>query len=135
MQPRKTRTRRPQLGAALAVALCLAGCGSGSEQQVAPQPKLPAPVASALASRSDEVAQTLAGRDHCRALSLAQQLQQETITAINTGRVPGAFQEQLGSTVGDLVSRFLVGRQDRFWELSLDLRVRLRGLAVAGLAV
>jgi len=105
VQPRKTRTRRPELGAALAVALCLAGCGSGSEQQVAPQPKLPAPVASALASRSDEVAQALAGRDHCRALSLAQQLQQETITAINTGRVPGAFQEQLGSTVGDLVSR------------------------------
>jgi len=93
------------LGAALAVALCLAGCGSGSERRAAPQPKLPAPVASALASRSDEVAQALAGGDHCRALALAQQLQQETIAAINAGRVPGAFQEQLGSTVGDLVSR------------------------------
>jgi hypothetical protein len=102
---RKTRTRRPELGAALAVALCLAGCGSGSEHRVAPQPKLPAPVASALASRSDEVAQALAVGDHCRALSLAQQLQQETIAAINTGRVPAAFQEHLGSTVGDLVSR------------------------------
>jgi hypothetical protein len=32
-------------------------------------------------------------------------LQQETIAAINAGRVPGAFQEQLSSTVGDLVSR------------------------------
>jgi hypothetical protein len=62
-------------------------------------------VASALASRSDEVAQALAGGDQCRALSLAQQLQQETISAINAGRVPGAFQEQLGSTVGDLLSR------------------------------
>jgi len=51
------------------------------------------------------VAQALAGGDDCRALSLAQQLQQETITAINAGRVPGAFQEHLGSTVGDLVSR------------------------------
>jgi hypothetical protein len=58
-----------------------------------------------LASRSDEVAQALAGGDHCRALSLAQQLQQETIAAINAGRIPGAFQEQLGSTVGDLLSR------------------------------
>jgi hypothetical protein len=58
-----------------------------------------------LASRSDEVAQALAGGDHCRALSLAQQLQQETIAAINAGRVPGAFQEQLGSAVGDLLSR------------------------------
>lgn len=105
MPRRKTRTRRPELGAALAVALCLAGCGSGSEHRVAPQPKLPAPVASALASRSDEVAQALAGGDHCRALSLARQLQQETIAAINSGRVPGAFQEQLASTVGDLVSR------------------------------
>ena len=105
MQRRKTRTKRPELGAALAAAFCLAGCGSGSEHRVAPQPKLPAPVASALASRSDEVAQALAGGDQCRALNLAQQLQQETISAINAGRVPGAFQEQLGSTVGDLLSR------------------------------
>jgi hypothetical protein len=38
-------------------------------------------------------------------LILAQQLQQQTVTAINAGRVPSAFQEQLGSTVTDLVSR------------------------------
>jgi hypothetical protein len=105
LQRRKTRTKRPELGAALAAALCLAGCGSGSEHRVAPQPKLPEPIASALASRSDEIAHALAGGDQCRALSLAQQLQQETISAINAGRVPGAFQEQLGSTVGDLLSR------------------------------
>jgi hypothetical protein len=105
LQRRKTRTKRPELGAALAVAFWLAGCGSGSEHRVAPQPKLPAPVASALASRSDEVAQALAGGNQCRALTLAQQLQQETIAAINAGRVSGAFQEQLGSTVGDLLSR------------------------------
>ena len=105
MQRRKTRTKRPELGAALAVAFWLAGCGSGSEHRVAPQPKLPAAVASALATRSDEVAQALVGGDQCLALSLAQQLQQETIAAINAGRVPGAFQEQLGSTVGDLLSR------------------------------
>jgi len=105
LQRRKTRTKRPELGAALLAAFCLAGCGSGSEHRVAPQPKLRAPVASALASRSDEVAQALAGGDQCRALSLAHRLQQETISAINAGRVPGAFQEQLGSTVGDLLSR------------------------------
>jgi hypothetical protein len=105
LQRRKTRTRRPELGAALAAAFCLAGCGSGSEHRVAPQPKLPAPVASALASRSDEIAQALARGDQCRALTLARQLQQETIAAINARRVPGALQEQLGSTVGDLVSR------------------------------
>jgi hypothetical protein len=105
LQRRKTRTKRPELSAALVAAFCLAGCGSGSEHRVAPQPQLPAPVASALASRSDEVAQALAGGDQCRALSLAQQLQQETIAAINARRVPRAFQEQLGSTVADLVSR------------------------------
>ena len=105
VQQRKIRTKGPEVGATLAVALCLAGCGSGSERRTTPQPKLPAPVASALASRSDEVAQALAGGDHCRALALAEQLQQETIKAINAGRVPGALQEQLGSTVGDLVSR------------------------------
>jgi hypothetical protein len=105
VQQGKTRTRRPELAAALVVALCLAGCGSGSERRAAPRPKLPAPVASALASRSDEVAEALVGGDLCRALTLAQQLQWETIAAINAGRVPGAFQEQLGSTVGDLVSR------------------------------
>jgi hypothetical protein len=38
-------------------------------------------------------------------LSLAQQLQRETVSAINNRRIPGAFQEQLGSAVGDLVSR------------------------------
>ena len=105
MQRRKTQTRRPELGAVLVAALCLAGCGSGSERRVAPQPKLPAPVASVLASRSDQVAAGLAAGDHCRALTQAHLLQQETIAAINAGRVPGAFQEQLGSTVGDLVSR------------------------------
>jgi hypothetical protein len=105
LQRRKTRTRRPELGAALAAALCLAGCGSGSEHRVAPQPKLPSQIAAALASRSDEVGQALTGGDPCRALTLAEQLQQETIAAINGGRIPAAFQEHLGSTVGDLVSR------------------------------
>ena len=105
MQRRKTRTRRPELVAALAAALSLAGCGSGSAERAASQPKLPPPVAAALASRSDQVAQTLAAGDSCRALTLAQQLQQETVAAINAGRVPTPFQEQLSSTVGDLVSR------------------------------
>jgi hypothetical protein len=85
--------------------LCLAGCGSGPKQRALPQPKLPAPVASALASRSDEVAQALDAGDSCRALSVAQHLQQETIAAINAGRVPNSYQEHLGSTVSDLLSR------------------------------
>lgn len=105
MQRRKTRTRRPELGAALAAALFLAGCGGGSERRVTPQPKLSQPVAAALASRSDDVAQALAAGNPCRARDVARQLQQETVAAINAGRVPGPFQEHLGSAVGDLVAR------------------------------
>jgi hypothetical protein len=105
LQRRKTRTRRPELGAALAAALCLAGCGGGSEPRVSPQPKLAKPVASALSERSDLVAQALAAGDSCRALSAARELQREAIAAINAGRVPRPFQEHLGSTVNDLVAR------------------------------
>ncbi len=43
--------------------------------------------------------------DSCRALSVAHELQQETIAAINAGRVPDPYQEHLGSTVSDLLSR------------------------------
>ena len=105
MQRTKTRTKRLELGAALAAVLCLAGCGGGSERRAAPQPSLRQPVAAALASHSDEVARALTAGDPCLARSLAQQLQRETIAAINAGRIPGAFQEQLGSTVADMVSR------------------------------
>lgn len=105
MQRRKTRTRRPELIAALAAAVCLAGCGSGPTQRAAPPPKLPAPVAASLAARSDEVARALAAGDDCRASSLAQQLQQETLASINTGHVPAPFQEHLASAANDLVSR------------------------------
>jgi hypothetical protein len=111
LQRRKTRTRRPELGAALAAALFLAGCGGGSKPRVAPQPKLPQPIAVALASRSDRIAEALAAGDPCRALGAAQQLQRETVAAINAGRVPGPFQEHLGSTVGDLVARIRCVRQ------------------------
>lgn len=91
--------------AALAAAVCLAGCGSGPTPRAAPPPKLPAAVAAPLAARSDEVAQALAAGDACRAASLAQQLQQETLASINAGRVPAPFQEHLASAANDLVSR------------------------------
>jgi hypothetical protein len=91
--------------AALAAAVCLAGCGSSPTPRAAPPPKLPAAVAAPLAARSDEIAQALAAGDACRAASLAQQLQQETLASINAGRVPAPFQEHLASAANDLVSR------------------------------
>jgi hypothetical protein len=105
LQRRKTRTRQLELGAALAAALCLAGCGAGAERRAAPQPKLPRPVAAALAQRSDAVADALGAGDDCTALTHARALQQQTIAAINAGRVPGPLQEPLQTTVNDLARR------------------------------
>jgi hypothetical protein len=105
LQRRKTRTRRPELIAALAAAVCLAGCGSGPTPRAAPPPKLPVAVAAPLAARSDQVAEALAAGDACQAASVARQLQQETLASINAGRVPAPFQEHLASAANDLVSR------------------------------
>jgi hypothetical protein len=102
---RKTRTRPSEVGAALAAALLLAGCGSGTAKRAAPPPRLPQALALALAQRSDEIAATLDAGGACHALSLARALQQQTITAINARRVPGALQEPLQTAVNDLAGR------------------------------
>jgi hypothetical protein len=107
LQRRKTRTRQLELGAALAAALCLAGCGAGAERRGAPQPKLPRPLALALAQRSDRVAAALDAGDPCRAFALAEALQQQTIAAVNSGRVPGPFLEPLQATANDLAGRIV----------------------------
>jgi len=51
------------------------------------------------------VADALDAGDSCRALALAQDLQQQTIAAINTGRVAGPLQEPLQNAVNDLAGR------------------------------
>ena len=62
-------------------------------------------LAAALAARSDAVAAALAEGDGCRARSTAQQLQRETITTINSGRIAASLQEELSSAVNDLAAR------------------------------
>jgi hypothetical protein len=106
LQRRKTRTKQLELGVALAAALCLAGCGA-AERRVAPQPKFPRPLALALAQSSDRVAAALEAGDPCRALALAHTLQQQTIDAVNSPRVPGPFKEPLQATVNDLAGRIV----------------------------
>jgi len=105
MRRRKTRTKPLELGAAVAVALCLSACGGTKRAPPPPPPTLPRPLATALAARTDAVATALAAGDSCRALTLARQLQREAIAAINTGRVPGPFQENLSGAVNDLTAR------------------------------
>jgi hypothetical protein len=80
----------------------VAGCGGdGREQSV---PTLPAAVASELASRSDAVAAKLEADDPCGALADAESLQQEAIAAIDAGRVPRRYQEELTAAVGSLAA-------------------------------
>jgi hypothetical protein len=87
---------------ALAAALCLTACG-GAKQST--PPTFSRTLASPLAAQSDAVADALAGGDSCRALTLARDLQQRTIAAINEGRVSADLQEQLSSAVNALVVR------------------------------
>ena len=72
---------------------------------VAPQPRLPRPVAEALAERSDAVAQALDAGDSCLALALARDLQQRSIGAVNAGHVAASLQEPLQSAVNQLTAR------------------------------
>jgi hypothetical protein len=96
--------RRVRLATACVAALGLSACGGDGERR-APPPTLPRAVAQSLATRSDAVAAALAAGDSCRAATLAKELQQQTIAAINGGAVAPALQEQLSGAVNDLVAR------------------------------
>lgn len=80
--------------------LVVTGCGAGGDEQEA----LPGDLAAKLASRSDAVAERLEGGDPCAARAEAEALQADTIAAVNGGRVPARFQEELTASVGALVA-------------------------------
>jgi hypothetical protein len=92
------------LSSAVAAALCLSACG-GAKRSAPPPPTFSHSLGTALAAQSDAVAVALASGDSCRASTLARQLQQRTIAAINEGRVAAGLQEQLSSAVNALVVR------------------------------
>ena len=60
-------------------------------------------MADALAARSDAVASRLESCDACGARAEAEALQADTIAAVNAGRIPARYQEELGSSVAVLV--------------------------------
>jgi hypothetical protein len=105
LQRRKTRTRRLELGAALAAALCLSACGGAKQSAPPPPPTFGRSLASSLAAESDALAAALAAGNSCRALALGRRLQQRTIAAINDGKVAAGLQEQLSAAVNELVAR------------------------------
>ena len=86
-----------------AAAALLAGCCGADER--APEPRLPAALASDLAARSDRVAAALARGDACAAHARARELQAATQKALSEGAVPPPFRRPLRSRVDDLVSR------------------------------
>jgi len=61
-------------------------------------------VASELADGSDAIATRLEAGDPCGALSAAESLQQRTVAAINAGRVPARYQEELTGAVNALAA-------------------------------
>lgn len=94
---------RVRLAAGLLLALvALGGCGGDGGQQAGPL--LPRSLAEELAQRSTAVAAKLEAGDSCGAQDDAEALQQETVGAINDGRVPARFQEELTAAVGALVA-------------------------------
>jgi hypothetical protein len=99
------KTRRLQLCTVLAAALCLSACGGAKRSAPPPPPALSHSLGSSLAAQSEAVASALAAGDSCGALTLARQLRQQTIAAINEGRVTTGLQEQLSSAVNELVAR------------------------------
>ena len=102
----RRNTHRRSIAACAAV-LSLGACGGGGRQHAPSPPTLSRSLAQALAARTDAVTAALAAGDSCRASALAQRLQQDTIAAINSGRVAAGLQEQLSGAVNDLVGRIV----------------------------
>ena len=77
--------------------LLVAGCG-GEE------PGLSRDLAERLAVRSESVASEVDAGNPCEARADAEQLQTETIAAVNAGGVPGELQEELLGSVNALLA-------------------------------
>ena len=82
-------------------ALLLAGCGGEARRAAPPPPRIPADVASKLATDADQVAALTPGT--CQARDAAARFRDDVIASI--GRIPTRWQEPLTSAANTLAAR------------------------------
>jgi hypothetical protein len=87
--------------AAVTLATVLAACGGGTTA-TSEGPALPRSVANQLALKSDEIADALESGDECGAAHHADELKDRVDAAIEDGRIPPAFQDELLGAATDL---------------------------------
>ena len=105
MRARRTPTRQRPSRFGLLFLLALAGCGGGDGDAAPPPgPAIERATAERLASTSDSIAEALDNGDVCGAAGLADRLNDQVIEAINAGRVPATFQEDLQARANELVN-------------------------------
>jgi hypothetical protein len=85
-------------------AALLAGCGGGGEstENAAPGPRIERATAEQLAELSDEVARLLETGDSCGASQSAARLRDGVTEAINAGKVPEVYLEDLSGLANEL---------------------------------
>jgi hypothetical protein len=86
-------------------ALALAACGGDQkevEQRTVPGPKIERAVADRLATRSEKVAGLLESGEACGAKREADLLRNELTDAINDGKVPQLYLEDLSGVVNEI---------------------------------
>jgi hypothetical protein len=95
---------RPSTGtlAALTLSIVLAGCGGGSSTPAGQTAALPRAVADDLAAKSDEIVAALESGDQCGAAHHADELKDKVEAAIDDGRVPAAYRDELERTATEL---------------------------------
>jgi hypothetical protein len=83
--------------------LLLAGCGGeAAERRTSALPTIQRPVASRLASRSDEVARLLESGHDCGALAESNRLRDELTQAINRRLIPQRYRQDLSTAVREI---------------------------------
>ena len=80
----------------------LAGCGGTKEEPEVQGPRIEGATANDLAAISEEIADRLDGGDRCGAAESAARLRDRVTAAINEGKVPTVYLEDLSGLANEL---------------------------------